>query len=64
MKQILQTTTQRIWREKEQKNATAVIADCQTAGKGRMGRSFCSPHGTSIYLSIILRLKPIWKPVS
>ena len=37
------------------KNATAVIADCQTAGKGRMGRSFCSPHGTSIYLSIILR---------
>ena len=37
------------------KNATAVIADFQTAGKGRMGRSFCSPHGTSIYLSIILR---------
>lgn len=36
-------------------NGTAVIADCQTAGKGRMGRSFCSPHGTSIYLSIILR---------
>lgn len=37
------------------KNATAVIAERQTAGKGRMGRSFCSPYGTSIYLSIILR---------
>lgn len=36
-------------------NGTAVIADCQTAGKGRMGRSFYSPRGTSIYLSIILR---------
>ncbi len=34
---------------------TLVVSDCQTAGKGRMGRSFCSPHGTSIYMSVILR---------
>ena len=27
-------------------NGTAVIADYQTAGKGRLGRSFVSPKGT------------------
>ncbi len=34
---------------------TVVLAEEQTAGKGRMGRSFYSPHGTGIYLSIVLR---------
>ncbi|MGN1481512.1 biotin--[acetyl-CoA-carboxylase] ligase [Porcipelethomonas sp.] len=34
---------------------TVVAADCQTAGKGRMGRSFCSPPGISVYMSVILR---------
>ncbi len=33
---------------------TAVIADMQSAGCGRMGRSFFSPRGTGIYLSAIL----------
>lgn len=32
-----------------------VIANEQTAGKGRMGRSFFSPSGSGIYMSIILR---------
>ncbi|MBR5496226.1 MAG: biotin--[Oscillospiraceae bacterium] len=32
-----------------------VIANEQTAGKGRMGRSFFSPADSGIYLSIILR---------
>jgi BirA family biotin operon repressor/biotin-[acetyl-CoA-carboxylase] ligase len=36
---------------------TVVIAEEQTAGKGRMGRSFYSPGGTGIYLSILLRPK-------
>lgn len=31
----------------------AVLADCQTAGRGRMGRSFFSPEG-GLYLSVIL----------
>ena len=34
---------------------TIVTADCQSAGKGRRGRSFCSPKGSGIYLSYLLR---------
>jgi len=36
-------------------HGTMVIADMQTHGRGRMGRSFHSPEGTGIYLSLILR---------
>ena len=36
---------------------TVVIADHQTGGRGRMGRSFSSPAGMGIYLSVILRPK-------
>ncbi|MBQ9976364.1 MAG: biotin--[Clostridia bacterium] len=34
---------------------TIVTADRQTAGRGRLGRSFYSPKDTGIYLSIIVR---------
>ena len=34
---------------------TVLIADTQTAGRGRLGRSFLSPAGSGIYMSIILR---------
>lgn len=34
---------------------TLVIADRQSAGRGRLGRSFWSPGGRSIYLSAVLR---------
>ena len=30
-----------------------VTADCQTAGRGRMGRSFQSPPGLGLYLSVL-----------
>lgn len=36
-------------------HGTVLIADTQTGGRGRMGRSFHSPAGTGIYLSVILR---------
>lgn len=36
---------------------TVVIAGMQTAGKGRMGRSFFSPSDTGLYLSLLLRPK-------
>lgn len=36
-------------------HGTVLIADRQTGGRGRMGRSFCSPAGQGIYLSVILR---------
>lgn len=34
---------------------TVVFAGSQTAGRGRMGRTFVSPNGTGIYMSVILR---------
>ena len=34
---------------------TLIIAEGQTEGKGRLGRSFFSPTGSGIYLSLILR---------
>jgi BirA family biotin operon repressor/biotin-[acetyl-CoA-carboxylase] ligase len=34
---------------------TAILADRQTGGHGRLGRSFHSPEGTGIYLSFLLR---------
>lgn len=36
-------------------HGTVVIASRQTAGRGRMGRSFHAPKGLGIYLSLILR---------
>ena len=36
---------------------TIVIADSQTAGRGQFGRSWHSPPGKGIYLSVILRPK-------
>lgn len=32
-----------------------VIAECQTAGRGRRGRSWVSPAGRNLYLSVVLR---------
>ena len=34
-----------------------LIAEEQTAGKGRMGRSFYSPAGSGLYMSVLLRPK-------
>lgn len=36
-------------------HGTVLIADHQTGGRGRMGRSFHSPVGSGIYMSVILR---------
>jgi len=36
-------------------HGTAIVAGHQTGGHGRMGRSFHSPEGMGIYLSILLR---------
>ncbi len=33
----------------------SVIADRQTAGRGRLGRGFSSPAGAGLYLSVVLR---------
>src|SRR5690242_10816243 len=36
---------------------TAVLADEQTAGRGRLQRTWTSPKGAGLYLSILLRPK-------
>ena len=36
-------------------HGTVIIAGSQTAGRGRMGRSFSSPNGMGVYLSVLLR---------
>lgn len=36
-------------------HGTLVVADSQTGGRGRRGRSFASPPGTGLYLSMVLR---------
>ncbi len=41
-------------------HGTVIIAATQTEGRGRMGRSFSSPCGMGVYLSVILR--PDCKP--
>ena len=37
------------------KEGTVIVADSQTAGKGRRGRQWDSPAGENIYMSILLR---------
>lgn len=36
-------------------DGTVVVADCQTGGRGRLGRSFQSPAGKGVYLTALLR---------
>lgn len=36
-------------------HGTVAVADCQTGGRGRMGRSFDSAAGAGVYLSVLLR---------
>jgi BirA family biotin operon repressor/biotin-[acetyl-CoA-carboxylase] ligase len=41
--------------EREGDEGLVVIADQQTAGRGRLGRSWASPAGAGIYASVVLR---------
>jgi len=54
------TSTNTILKEEAkngQVDSAVLVAAEQTAGRGRIGRSFYSPQGTGIYLSILLRPK-------
>ena len=37
------------------KQGTTIVSDYQVGGKGRLGRSFFSPKGSGLYLSMLLR---------
>ncbi len=54
------TSTNTVLKEMAEKGTPEgkiLIAEEQTAGKGRMNRAFYSPAGTGVYLSILLRPK-------
>ncbi len=54
------TSTNTLLKELAQQGAPhgyVLASECQTAGKGRLGRSFYSPMGSGVYISIILRPK-------
>ncbi|MCR5459087.1 MAG: biotin--[acetyl-CoA-carboxylase] ligase [Acetatifactor sp.] len=36
-------------------DGTVVVADCQSAGRGRRGRAWTSPPGTNLYFTLLLR---------
>jgi BirA family biotin operon repressor/biotin-[acetyl-CoA-carboxylase] ligase len=58
-------STQRIARELARDGAeegTCVIAEAQTAGRGRLGRTWHSPAGLNLYTSIVLR--PVAEPTA
>lgn len=48
--------------EENAAEGTVVIADCQSRGKGRLGRSWASPKGVNLYCSVVLR--PSISPVA
>ena len=41
--------------ERSEPAGTVVVADQQTAGRGRLGRSWASERGTGLYCSLVLR---------
>lgn len=43
------------WARAGAEHGSAVIAEAQSAGRGRLGRSFHSPAGLNLYTSIVLR---------
>jgi len=52
------TSTQDVARREAEASAphgTAVVADEQTAGRGRLGRAWHSPPGENLYITLILR---------
>jgi BirA family biotin operon repressor/biotin-[acetyl-CoA-carboxylase] ligase len=46
------------WAEAGAEEGCLVLADAQSAGRGRMGRSWASPAGAGIYVSAVLRPPP------
>ena len=55
----------RLFREGSAGDGTVVVADSQTAGRGRLGRKWASPGGRNLYLSVLFRpdIPPIKSPV-
>ncbi|HIR31968.1 MAG TPA: biotin--[acetyl-CoA-carboxylase] ligase [Candidatus Faecousia faecavium] len=55
-------STNALARQRAQEGAPegyVLISNAQTGGRGRYGRTFYSPEGTGIYLSLLLRPRPV-----
>jgi BirA family biotin operon repressor/biotin-[acetyl-CoA-carboxylase] ligase len=48
------------WAKQGAPSGSLVLADFQTAGRGRLGRSWVAPAGSSLLFSVVLR--PTWEP--
>jgi BirA family transcriptional regulator, biotin operon repressor / biotin---[acetyl-CoA-carboxylase] ligase len=46
------------WAESGADEGSIVLADAQSAGRGRQGRTWASPAGAGIYVSVVLRPQP------
>jgi BirA family biotin operon repressor/biotin-[acetyl-CoA-carboxylase] ligase len=51
------------WAEEGAEEGCVVLADAQSAGRGRLGRSWASPPGAGIYVSAVLRPTPAAMPL-
>lgn len=52
---LLDSTNAELLRRGMGQDRTVLIADAQSAGRGRLGRVWISPPGTNLYLSMLLR---------
>jgi BirA family biotin operon repressor/biotin-[acetyl-CoA-carboxylase] ligase len=51
------------WAEDGADEGCVVLADAQSAGRGRLGRTWASPAGAGIYVSVVLRPPPQAMPL-
>ncbi|MGM9935747.1 MAG: biotin--[acetyl-CoA-carboxylase] ligase, partial [Candidatus Ornithomonoglobus sp.] len=52
---VIDSTNEEVKRCSEMSDGTLFIADVQSAGKGRLGRSWESPKGSGIWMSLLLK---------
>lgn len=57
-------TARKIFLSGEGGHGALIAANCQTHGRGRLGREFFSPQGTGIYMSVILEPRETISPVT
>ncbi len=52
---VIESTNAHARRELEQGSVPGIayLAECQTAGRGRLGRTWVSPYGRNVYLSLV-----------
>lgn len=57
-------TRAKLFGENGAPNGSVILTDCQTAGRGRRGKNWISPHGVNIYFSVLIRPELLAKNAS